>query len=898
MNLNRKNNFRWNTLTLAFLFPFAGMLFVMLVSQYEPFGQYSILHSDGYHQYYPFFVEFRNALRSGESLLHSWSVGLGMDYLGLIAYYLASPLNLLSVLVPENWTLEFFSLLVPVRLGFAGLFFALFLKKMFGTDDISIAVFGSFYALCAWALGYLWNIMWLDTFALLPLVALGTIQLLRDKKFILYTLALFMAIFANYYIGFFVCIFVLLLFFIYEICCWKSVGRFFEDLCRIAIFSILAIGMTAILELPAFMALKMTQSSVNQFPKTLSMNIADEKTWKGFFEALRKVAGNMGGGIEPTFVEGLPNLYCGVGSIMLAFLYLTNRKINLREKICSLFLLIFFMASFIVRQLDYIWHGFHFTNMIPYRFSFLFSFVLLFMAYRAWMLRHGLKLWQILAALLLNVGILLCSEERDNWVFLLYSFGFLALYAGALGYDALAARLVKMMDVSEEKAQEVAACRHRQYASILLLAVMGLELTCNLLNFGIHFDGTSVSHYPLGTTYSASVIRYMKEREEKNSLFFRAEATHTQSLNDGALNGYHGVSAFTSSANVKVTEFMQTLGYGAKNTFNRYCYEEASPVSDLFLNLKYMIERLGRDKSSAYFTEINRFGEAVLLQNNYYLPLGFLTEKALADLGFDTANNGFGFQNQLLATASGVDGDVWYMLAGENLTIEGVGADLTNQNASGYCAYTANQQNAYVVYTYQVDHSGFMCISVDLPKRNDVQIWVNDELRYSEAITLPQMLAVGDISVGDVVQLKMPCKTQDESSTMAISAAVLDEQQFASCYDVLSASTLELTKFGNTEVAGTITCDRDGLLYTSIPQNGNWYAEVDGKKVETLTVGDAMVALMLDEGTHEVYFYYDNWAFALGWKISVLCAAVFVALIYWDKFIYAKKGKPWDGASN
>ena len=232
------------------------------------------------------------------------------------------------------------------------------------------------------------------------------------------------------------------------------------------------------------------------------------------------------------------------------------------------------------------------------------------------------------------------------------------------------------------------------------------------------------------------------------------------------------------------------------------------------------------------------------------------------------------------------------MLAGENLTIEGVGADLTNQNASGYCAYTANQQNAYVVYTYQVDHSGFMCISVDLPKRNDVQIWVNDELRYSEAITLPQMLAVGDISVGDVVQLKMPCKTQDESSTMAISAAVLDEQQFASCYDVLSASTLELTKFGNTEVAGTITCDRDGLLYTSIPQNGNWYAEVDGKKVETLTVGDAMVALMLDEGTHEVYFYYDNWAFALGWKISVLCAAVFVALIYWDKFKYAKKGKP------
>jgi len=308
MNLSRKPSFKCNALTLAFLIPFAGVLFVMLISQYEPFGQYSILYSDMYHQYYPFFVAFRNALRSGESLLHSWSVGLGMDYLGLMSYYLASPLNLLSVLVPEGWLLEFFSLLMPVKLGFAGLFFAIFLKKMFDREDYSIAFFGAFYALCAWALGYQWNIMWLDTFALLPLVALGTVALLRDKKFILYTMSLFLSIFANYYIGFFTCIFVLLLFFIYEICRWQGIKRFFMDLCRIAVFSILAIGMTAILELPAFAALQTTQSSVNQFPEGFRMNIADENTWKGLLGAMRKVAGNMGGGIEPTFKEGLPNL--------------------------------------------------------------------------------------------------------------------------------------------------------------------------------------------------------------------------------------------------------------------------------------------------------------------------------------------------------------------------------------------------------------------------------------------------------------------------------------------------------------------------------------------------------------------------------------------------------------
>ena len=891
MNHSRKLNFKWNALTLAFFIPFGGMLFVMLISQYEPFGQYSILYSDMYHQYYPFFVAFRNALRSGDSLLHSWSVGLGMDYLGLMSYYLASPLNLLSVLVPEDWLLEFFSLLMPVKLGFAGLFFAIFLKRTFDTEDCSIAFFGAFYALCAWALGYQWNIMWLDTFALLPLVALGTVSLLRDKKFILYTASLFLSIFANYYIGFFTCIFVLLLFFIYEICRWQGFGRFFADLFRIAFFSVLAIGMTAILELPAFAALQTTQSSVNQFPEGFRLNIADSNTWKGLLGAMRKVAGNMGGGIEPTFKEGLPNLYCGVGSMLLAFLYLTSREIKLRDKICAVVLLLFFMLSFILRQLDYIWHGFHFTNMIPYRFSFLFSFVLLYMAYRAWLLRGSFHLWQILIGAVLCLGIFACSEELTNWVFLLYSLGFLVLYTGVLIYSRSVKKPPEDADEQMRQEHKAAASYRRQLSSMLLLAVMAIEIICNLVSFGVHFNGTSISNYPRGTTYTASVIRYMKERESRKSLFYRAETTHSQSLNDGALNGYNGISAFTSSANVKVTEFMQTLGYGAKNTYNRYCHEEASPVSNLFLNLKYTIERQGKNKESSVFEKINHFGNTILLENRYYLPLGFMTEPELAELEFDVSNNGFHFQNTLLTTASGVEGDVWHILGQENTTIEGVDLTITDWRSNGYCAYQADQKGGNVVYTYQIDRDGFMCVSVNLPKRNDVAIWVNGELRYSEATSLPQMLAVGDVTAGDVVELKMASKTVGESGSMTISAAILNEAQFAAAYDVLNTATLKLTAFSNTRAEGTIVCERDGLLYTSIPQNGNWFAEVDGEPVETLTVGDAMVAILLEEGTHEVCFYYYNSAFSLGWKISLGCAAVFLALILKYRQHTGKKGK-------
>lgn len=881
-----------NVLALAFAIPCVGMLFVMLISGYAPFGKYSMLYSDMYHQYYPFFVAFRQALRSGESLTYTWSVGMGMDYLGLISYYLASPLNLISVLVPEGWLLSYFSLLVPIKLGLAGLFFAIFLKNIFRREDVSLAVFGGFYGLCAWALGYQWNIMWLDTFALLPLVALGTVGLLKEKKFFLYTVTLFLSVYANYYIGLFTCIFVFLLFWVYEICRWGGWKKLFLDFCRIGLFTVLALGMTTILTIPALSALQTTQSSVNKFPATFRLNIASEHTIKGLLDAMRQVAGNMGGSIEPTFKEGLPNLYCGIASILLMFQYLMAKDVKKRDKVCAVGLLLFFNVSFIIRQLDYIWHGFHFTNMIPYRFSFLYSFVVLYMAYRAWIGRREFKTWQILVAGVLTAGILACHEgvldtetlalgslSLEIPVYLIYNLVFFAVYLMAFLWGR---RLLPVPeDATERQALRIcgANARHRAQVSWLLLGVMGAELIGTLICFGLYFPGTAVSNYPKGTTYTASVIRYMKEREDDN-LFYRAETTHSQTLNDGALNGYNGVSAFTSSANVHVTEFMRALGYGAKNTYNRYLFEESSPVANLFLGLKYMIDRDGKDKTSTYFKEVNSFGDTTLLENTAYLPLGFLAETELKDVDFSASNGTFSFQNTLFSGATGLEGDVWHKLQGENLTITGNGVTISEENSTGYCKYSQCQSGSDVTYSFVADRDGFVCIHLNLPKRNDYYVSVNGVEKFKESISLSQMMAVGDVQAGDVIDVRITCG-KDESSTMTVSAAVLDPERFQAGYEILAASTLELTTFRNTFLEGTISCDRDGLLYTSIPQNGNWYVTVDGRETETELVGDCMVAVELTAGEHTVTFRYHNAAFSLGWKLSLACALVFLGLSWW-----------------
>ncbi len=898
----------WTYLLMSFAAPFLAMTLLMLVAGYTPFGNKSMLYSDMWHQYYPFFKSFREALRSGDSLLYTWNIGMGIDYLGLISYYLASPLNLLTVLMPESWMQGYFGMLMPIKLGLAGLFFAIFLKKTFGKENLSLPLFGWFYAMCAWALGYQWNVMWLDTFALLPLVVLGTLSLLKERKFILYTVTLFLSVFTNYYIGFFTCIFVLLICICYEICNCKSFLRLISDAAMMALFSLIAIGMTAVLELPALAALQTTQSSVNAFPEGFSMNIVGydlcteaREAWLAYktakeagdptnalwvtamkssfapiMEGMRMVAGNMAGGLEPTFKEGLPNLYCGVGTIFLAFLYLIASDAKIREKLCCVALLIFFMFSFLMRQLDYIWHGFHFTNMIPYRFSFLFSFVMLFMAYKAFLIRRKFKLWQMIPAAMLTVCIFLCSDSYNDPVFIVYNGIFLVLYLVAYVFRNLDLPLPPKENRDARMDYFVSRRSRRIWASWILVGVMGLELVINLVNFGVRFPYTAIPNYPKGTTYSASMIRYMQEDED---LFYRTEVTHSQTLNDSALNGYNGISTFTSSANVNVTKFMQQLGYAAKDTYNRYCWEESSPVANLFLNLKYMLERDGQVEDNAYFDEVHHYGDVYLLENNAYLPLGFLANSELGTLELTPSSSAFYFQNRLFTAATGIEEPVWNVTTGKTLTIEANGTNIISQSSSGYCSYKNGDSQTTLVLRYDFTEAGFFCLDLNFTDRNSFSVWKNGTQLYTESLSLPQTMAVSDVGPGDFVEVKLTCKA-NESGTVTIRGGLLDEQTFRAGYDILAASTLELTEFSNTTVKGTIDCNRPGLLYTSIPQNGeNWTVTVDGEEAEIVLVGDCMIGLNLTKGTHEIVFTYKNSAYTMGLLVSLVSLLIFLGII-------------------
>ena len=109
----------------------------------------------------------------------------------------------------------------------------------------------------------------------------------------------------------------------------------------------------------------------------------------------------------------------------------------------------------------------------------------------------------------------------------------------------------------------------------------------------------------------------------------------------------------------------------------------------------------------------------------------------------------------------------------------------------------------------------------------------------------------------------------------------MDHALFEQGYVLLADEPLNLTHFSETKVRGNVTALQDGILYTSIPGR-NWNVYVDGVKSELLLIDNAMAAVRLNAGTHEVEFRYLNKSFVAGVIISIVSLAVFAVMIIVD----------------
>ncbi len=863
---------------LAFLVPFVLMVTAYAIMKVSPFGDKQILVTDNWHQYFPFLADLQYKLQNGESLFWTWSVGGGVNYFSLMSYYLASPLNFLSVFIPAEWLREFLMFSVCIKIGLAGSFTALFLRSVYKKNDLSLVMFGCCFSFCAFFMGYYWNTIWLDTVCIFPLVALGIVKLLTENKFRLFTISLALCMLSNYYIGFFVCIFVLLIFVCYSIVYWHGFKNFLTNLIKTGLFSLLAIGITLFFLLPAFFALQNTHASASTFPSTFAINIGGSNDLLGVLKALKSITGNIANFTSPAIkaADAIPNIACGAVTVFFGFLYLTSPKIKTKEKIVALCLILFMFLSCIIRQLDYIWHGFHFTNMIPYRFSFLISFVMIAMAFKAYKYISSTNVIGAIIATLLSVFVLVMeiddpgvekmfTSERLDWVTpTLVAFGCIIAFTSIV-VILYSKRLIP------KNAMTIAL-------TIVVIAQSGVSAFCGVFVTTV----TTTYDYPRGGEKTEYLINYMNEQEENTPELWRAEMTSTQTLNDGALNHYHGLSMFNSMANEKMTIFYENMGMMGWKSGNRYTYAEGSPFDNLFMNLKYLIARDGNIRNTYDMAEVCSYENEKLFENTHYLPMGFVTDKSLANWTASDDEgkfNPFEKQNEFFRYATGIDKELNTRL---EVTSQGHSdSSIFTVNKTDYGTYSFNcSQSSYtphVKWNYTAPEDGLYMMYADIKDGEDVTVLQNDtEQTKKYGMARPYVAPIGYFNKGDKISVYAELKA-GSSGTAKVYVDLFNKDVFEEGYAKLSQSVMETTNLTASSMDGQIDVAKDGLFYTSVPYEEGWVAKVDGERVEVTPVGNAVLAFPITQGTHTISLYYYPKGFWPGLCLSLVCVLIFAA---------------------
>ena len=822
-------------IALSFVFPFVILGTVFALNKVFPFGNRHIIINDLFHQHYPFLNGFWHKLREGGISQWSWAAGAGHDYIAVIAYYLASPLNWLVALTPHAWLRETLTLALLVKIGCAGLFTGMFLRYAFKQDTVlakgagmALPVFSSLYALCAFTLGFFSTTIWFDSFALLPLVMHGLFALMKEGKYRLYVISLALAVFTNFYMGLYICIFVALTFFIYCII-QKLKGRdFLRKLGLIAVCSILAIGMTAALTIPSLLNLQNIFKQENgMFPDNLIL-------YESFFNLL----GNFIAFSPPTFLDGTPNLYCGMISVLLAGFFAASKKVSFREKATLLGTIVFMFISCNLHVLNYIWNGFRYPYSLPGRFTFLISFALVVIAYRAFLLAEGIN-WQSLlimgaSAVLFLVSAVFGPQGKNAII-------------GSSIFCAFYLLLFYLYGAGKEKIQQFAR------AALLLLVITELSITSWVAIKTVNFQKRD--DYP---DHYEQIQAILAKRQPAGNNFYRTEIDQFYTSMDPYVYNYDGISFFSTTIDFGVCMFIRELGLQTSSNYLRY--SEATPLASAFLNLRYLIsceEYPAID--SAYWKNIAKAGDALLFENKYYLPLGFMVNTDLTNYVYNSKNSFFS-QNNLFRRATGLDGSLFMI------------KELEKASASK----TGTQGK--ITWECEIPFDGVFYVHCRSEEKAKVDVSVNGNFFQNLYILgkSPYVSKIASLSKNDIISFT-------SESDMTIFIGRFNTGLFEQGYKLLFSQTLNLTKFTDTYVCGNITVLNGGLLYTSIPANKNWDVFVDGKKSRIIPIGKAMIAIHLNNGYHEIEFRYFNKSFMAGIIVSLVSLGLFIILITFKK---------------
>lgn len=889
----------------AFLIPALLTFIAYIIFGVYPFGERSVLTLDLNGQYVYYFENIRRCFWEGESMLYSWARNLSGGYQGVIGYYLASPFTWIVILMPRKLIIEALMIMQLCKVGACGVSFCAYAQNSKNVPALQSVIFSTMYALMAFVAIQLIDPMWIDGPIFLPLVILGVEYLVDDGRKADYIIPLAIMFIANFYIGFMIAIFVALYFVYYLFFGAKREFKGINDYAKVFGRMVLSTGVVLlcsyIMIMPVYNALALGKFDFSEPDYSL-------RTMFKPIELLPTLFPNQYYSVnvdEGTRMYGRPEIYCGVLSFVLAPLYFFNKKITKNRKIGYGLLLFVMFFSMWVKPLNMMWHGGQDPNWLPYRYSFLVSFIIVSMACEAFANLDGYKL-----KITIPVGI----------------FSVIALLSFI--FDAVQ----KDLNYNEEKYKYVAVGPYKENVSIngemtdhifLGTLVFGVILSAIYLAFMYLYSHTRDKRMKTAVSLALAVFvlfeagyntfdtifkidkevyysskksysEIMSAPDVKSYLdsvddgFYRAEKTFFRNVNDNQAYGLRGISHSSSVMNARIIRFIETLGYTTKSYETRY--DGNTPVADSLLGIKYVLDdpsegHTGKSLLSPYYNKVGSTtyqkekGEHTVdvYENPDALPIAFMASSDILRLSFLGNDNPFNSMNNFLSSMTGSTTDYqslnpkqYFYRLPLNPDTDVQLNECTVRDYNGQYCYdaipNAIDPTVRIHITSQSSDNLYMFLKSDNPKKCNV--WVSttkDEATgefsdftgfgsYYEGYDY-SIVNLGSYPEGTDIEVRLTIIQGDKSGANEY-IMVKDFQFYYLNYNMfhediqkLNASplVLDMKKTNESRLVGEVDAHAGEILYTSIPYEPGWTIKVDGKKVtEQFKVDEEDPSLMVN----------------------------------------------------
>ncbi len=893
--LKQKKSF-WDEnkfIIISFLATMGTMLVVFACNSMVPFGDKTVLRMDLYHQYGPLFAELYERIMHGDSLTYSWASGLGSCFLGNYFNYLSSPIGAVILFFGHKNIPDAIAVMVLLKASLSAAAFTYYAKHSLKNQSFITCAFSVLYAFCAYMIAYNWNVMWIDAMVLLPIVLLGIERIINHGKMGTYVAGLALSMFSNYYMSYMLCIFAVIYFFHYYFKTYTVDDLINEGYTgKKALFinsrlirsgfifgmgSLCAAGLMACALLPVANVLTSSSATSGSFP-------TDLESYFTFYDFFANHLGSLTTTIRSSGDDVLPNVYCGVLTIILAPLFFFSKSISKKEKAHTLALLVALYFTFNINILNYIWHGFHFPNDLPYRQSFIYSFILLTIAYKAFLRIEEFTSRQIAAvgtALIVFVFFVeKLTSKNVTTATILLTLVLLVLY-------------VVVLTIFKDKKYQTAS------VALMLVACVCCEVVmCDTATLSISVDKTP---------YVSDLDDFEAVKDGLDTIeqdgFYRMELTDLRTRMDPSWYYYNGVSVFSSMASEKLSNLQDDLGM-MSNRINSYTYNPQTPVYNMMFSLKYLVnnELTNVLANSPYYKSTIGNDTFEAFKNNYYLPIAYCVDSSVAN--WASENYMSDWRSTKGSDPFTLQGDYFEMATGLSNPFERVYISyVTYSNISPFTEGLDSTVFSYNKNTAGAEGSSVFYFTTE--KEGNLYIYFEDsngstskELTFNSSLGTSThsadqncILDLGHYAANETITVTVPYDA--DSGTFKIYGYTMNDKVFEKGYNKLKDNQMLIETFEDTYIKGKITPTEDCLLYTSIPYSKGWSVYIDGEKVkdeDIVKIGEALLAVNVKKGIHEVEFKFSAPGLRSGIMLTFITSGI-VALYYLAEYMRKKRGK-------